>query len=190
MKAELVLMGKQIDMAPRAHRRTLVVVIYATLAVFMVCLWLLDRWRSSGTYVILATMLVNRWFLGGYYFGGLIKPFSGKGPRRETVLPPPPFLTLALRVYWPHPEEGEYRNDERELHQRDRVHYQAYQFILYIFLGFCLLANLGGHFLMRRPLLAYELFYGPVLVAIVIAYTLPQAILLWTEPDMEESPLA
>ena len=48
MKAELVLMGKRIDMAPRAHRRTLVVLIYLMMALLLACLWLLDRWRSSG----------------------------------------------------------------------------------------------------------------------------------------------
>jgi hypothetical protein len=30
------------------------------------------------------------------------------------------------------------------------------------------------------------LIYGVVLAAIVAALTLPQAILLWTEPDMED----
>jgi len=31
------------------------------------------------------------------------------------------------------------------------------------------------------------LIYGVVLAAIVVALTLPRAILLWTEPDMEET---
>jgi hypothetical protein len=185
MKAELVVMGKRIDMAPRVRRRMLVGLIYFMLAILMVCLWLLDRWRASGFFIFYATWLVNQWFLGGYYFGGLIKPFNGKGPRRRAD--PPPFQILTLHEYQPMPAKNEYRNDERELHQRDRAHYLAYQSMFFILSGFYLLVMLSGdfRFLARRPLLAYELFYGLVLVAIVIVNTLPQAILLWTEPDME-----
>ncbi|MDR3774528.1 MAG: hypothetical protein P4L26_14335, partial [Terracidiphilus sp.] len=98
MKAELVLVGKRVDMAPQAHRRTLVVFIYATLTALMAALFLADRWRTTGYYLVIATFLVNRLFLGGYNFGGLIKPFSGKPPQRSEA---PPFLLLALRVYRP-----------------------------------------------------------------------------------------
>jgi hypothetical protein len=38
-----------------------------------------------------------------------------------------------------------------------------------------------------------ELLYGGLLVALMLALSLPQAILLWTEPDMEreaEAPAA
>jgi hypothetical protein len=35
------------------------------------------------------------------------------------------------------------------------------------------------------PMSADVMLYGLVLAAIVVAITLPQAILLWTEPDME-----
>jgi hypothetical protein len=186
MKAKLVLMGKQIDMAPRAHRRTLVVLIYSMMAILLAGLWFVDRWRTSGIYLILATMLVNRWFLGGYHFGGLIKPFSSKGPlHRNPVFPPPPFLKLTLQEYSPEP----YHNDERELHQRDRAHYQAYQIITNSLVCFYMLAGWWGiflQFLTRRPLLANELLCGLALVAMVSALTLPQAILLWREPDIEE----
>ena len=39
MKAELVLMGKHVDMALRAHRRTLVAILYASLALVMAACW-------------------------------------------------------------------------------------------------------------------------------------------------------
>ena len=129
---------------------------------------------------------MNRWFLGGYNFGGLIKPFNSKGPfHRAPIFPPPPFLKLTSREY----RLESYHNDERELHQRDRAHYQAYQAITYILIFFYMLAGFWGNllrFLTRRPLLANELLCGLALVAMVTALTLPQAILLWTEPDMEE----
>jgi small-conductance mechanosensitive channel len=191
MRAELVLMGKRIDMAPRAHRRTLVVLIYCVLAVMLACLWALDRRHTFGIYMLFATLLMNRWFLGGYNFGGLIKPFNGKGPRR--AVNSPQTLMIALRLYRLEPEESEYRNDECELHQRDRAHYQAYQAIIYILAIFWLLSGWWGNFLRFlawMPLSANELLYGLALAAMVTAFTLPQAILLWTEPDMEESPVS
>ena len=187
MRAELVLMGKRLDMAARIHRRTLVVSIYAGLAMLMAALWSVDRWHTSGVYMIFATIFVNRLFLGGYNFGGLIKPFNGKAPRRSSYAETP-FLMLALRVYQPAPEENEYRNDEREVHLRNRAHYQAYKVLTIALTVLWLVAD----WKMKVPrLLAWMhvstdgLLYGLVLMAIVAALTLPQAILLWTEPDME-----
>lgn len=188
MRAELVLMGKRLDMAARVHRRALVVSIYVGLALLMAALWSVDRWHTSGVYMIFATILVNRLFLGGYNFGGLIKPFNGKAPRRSYA--ETPFLLLALRVYQPLPEESEYRNDEREVHQRDRAHYQAYQVLTIALTVLWLLADWkmkAPRLLAWMPVSADVLLYGLVLMAIVAAVTLPQAILLWTEPDMEEA---
>ena len=189
MRAELVLMGKRLDMAARVHRRVLVVSIYVGLAVLMAALWSADRWHTSGVYMIFATFLVNRFFLGGYNFGGLVKPFTGKAPRQSTMRETP-FLMLALRVYQPAPEESEYRNDEREMHQRDRAHYQAYQVLTIALTALWLLADWkmkAPRLLAWMPVSVDGLLYGLVLMAIVAALTLPQAILLWTEPDVEEA---
>jgi hypothetical protein len=185
MRAELAFFGKSLDMAPQAHRRTLVVLIYVALAALMAGLFFADHWRVSGYYLVLATFLVNRLFLGGYNFGGLIKPFNGKPPQRTEV---PPFLLLALRVYRPEPAESEYRSDERELQQRDRAHYQAYQTLAVVLAVLWLLTSWNTfkpQLLAWVPGSANLLIYGLVLAAIVAALTLPQAILLWTEPDME-----
>jgi hypothetical protein len=189
MRAELVLAGKRLDMAPRAHRRTLVALIYFVLAALMLVLFLADHWRTTGYYLVFATFLVNRLFLGGYNFGGLIKPFGANPPRRSSQ--PPPFLLLALHVYRPEPEESEYKSDERELQQRDRAHYTAYQCIAVVLVVLWLLATWNTfkpHLLAWIPLSPSLLIYGVVLAAIVAALTLPQAILLWNEPDMEDEP--
>jgi len=186
MRAELVLMGKRVDMAPRTNRRALVVLIYAGMAALMAGLWRLDGWRVTGVYLVFATIFVNRFLLGGYGIGGLIKPFSGKAPRRSDV--PPPFLMLALRVYQPAPDEREYRNDEREVRQRDHAHYQAYQAISVALAAIWLLADWklnASRLLAWVPVSADVMLYGLVLAAVVVAVTLPQAILLWNEPDME-----
>jgi hypothetical protein len=186
VKAELVLMGKRIDMAPRAHRRALVVMIYAGMVMLMAGLWMVDGWHVSGVYLVFATILVNRLFLGGYGFGGLVKPFNSKGPRRSDA--PPPFLMLALCIYQPPPEESEYLSDEREVRQRDRAHYLAYQALSVALAGMWLLADWklnSTRLLAWVPVSADVLLYGLVLAVVVVSVTLPQAILLWTEPDME-----
>lgn len=187
MRAELILMGRRMDMAPQAHRRTLVVLIYAALFAAMAGLWFVDRWRVTGVYMIFATILVNRLLLGGYNFGGLIKPFSGKAPHRR--IDPPPFLALGLRLYRPEPEENEYRNDERELQQRDHAHYIAYQGLAVGLAAMWLLADWQANaprLLAWLPGSAAVYLYGFVLGLVVVSQTLPQAVLLWTEPDMAE----
>jgi len=187
VRAELIVMGRRVDMAPRAHRRTLVVLIYAALALAMVGLWFLDRWRITGVYMIFATILINRLLMGGYNFGGLIKPFSGKAPSRR--IDPPPFLVLGLRLYRPEPEENEYRNDERELQQRDHAHYTAYQWLAVGLAAMWLLAGWQANaprLLAWLPGGAAIYLYGLVLGLVVVSQTLPQAILLWKEPDMAE----
>jgi len=185
-----MLMGKRLDMAPQSNRRTLVVLIYAGVALTMTGLWFLDRWRITGVYMIFATIAVNRLLLGGYNFGGLIKPFSGKAPRRKAD--PPPFLALGLRLYGPEPEENEYCNDERETQQRDRAHYTAYQGLASGLAAIWLIADWQANaprLLMWLPGGPAIYLYGLVLGLVVISQTLPQAILLWTEPDMAEPDL-
>ena len=187
MRAELVLMGKRVDMAPRTNRRVLVAILYASLAAAMAGCWFADRWHTSAAYLILLTIPFNRLFLGGFYFGGLIKPFSGKPPRRNTA--PPPYLLLALRVYKSEPEENEYRNDERELAQRNSAFYTAYAPITVFIALLWLLMNFRDHIprlLARFSVPIDSLLYGLATAAAITAVTLPQAILLWTEPDMEE----
>ncbi|HZB88880.1 MAG TPA: hypothetical protein VE291_09510 [Terracidiphilus sp.] len=188
MRAELVLMGRRIDMARRTHRRALVVAIYAALAVIIAVLWYFTHWRGTGAYVFWAAMLACRFFLGGYYTGGLVKPFNGKPPRQADI--PPPLLLLKLRVYQPvlSADESAYRNDERELNQRDRAHYLAYQAIGIAVVLQSLVASMRIIVPRLRnwpPMAPDQLYYGLSLITIALFLTLPQAILLWTEPDME-----
>jgi hypothetical protein len=173
-------------MAARYRRRTLLVLIYVALAAALIGLWFVDQWHTSAPYLLFVTFAINRLFLGGFAFGGLIKPFSGKPPRRSAA--PPPFLLLALRVYQPEPNENQYRNDEREIEQRNRAVYKAYQSLMIAVLGLWLLMNFRTNIprLLERLSIPIDgLLYGLATAAIMLALTLPQAILLWTEPDME-----
>lgn len=188
MNAELVLFGMRVNMAQRHRRRTLVIAIYAALTALMTTLWFFSHWRGTGVYVFWAAMLVCRLFLGGYYSGGLVKPFSGKAPKRSSM--PPPLLLLKLRGYQPvlAADDGAYRNDERELHQRDHAHYLAYQAIGVAVLVPWLLSSTRIIHSARFPwnaMTADEMYYGFLMAALTLFLTLPQAILLWTEPDME-----
>ena len=127
MNAELVFLGKRVSMAQRSRRRLLVVIIYALLASLVIASTTVADWRGVSPYVIWMALLACRLFLGGYYSGGLIKPFNGKS--RTLSDAPPSLLALKLRVYQPLPgANGEsYRNDERELRLRDLAHYRAYK---------------------------------------------------------------
>jgi hypothetical protein len=184
MNAELVFFGRRVDMAQRHRRRILVIVIYAVLAVVILAM---IQWRFAGAYLFWAILLACRLFLGGYYSGGLVKPFNEKGPARADQ--PSPLLLLKLRVYQPVAgANGEfYRNDERELRQRDRAHYRAYQAmaIASVVPWFYSIMRLRPELLGWIPFSVDVVFYGVMMVILTLFLTLPQVILLWTEPDME-----
>jgi hypothetical protein len=190
MNAEVVVLGRRISMARQTRRRALVVVIYAAFSMLLAVLWILTGWRGTGAWVIWAAILACRFFLGGYYAGGLVKPFNGKAPKEHQM--PPSLLALKLRVYQPVPagEDSAYRNDERELHQRDHAHYLAFQAVG---VAVCVPMFIASMRLIRPSLMSWipmppdAMYYGLTLVTIILFLTLPQAILLWTEPDMEEA---
>ncbi len=186
MRAELVLMGKRIDMASRLRRRSLVVGIYAAMAALTAAGWMIDRWHSTGSWLIWAALAACWLFLGGHYSRGLVKQFNSKGPRNADAMPTN--LQLIFGLYQLPSNVHEYRNDERELRERDRAHYQAYQG-----LGLALAVLwLPALWLVSKPqwmshlsLQLDQVVYGLIVVCFLLYVTLPQAILLWTEPDMQ-----
>jgi protein-S-isoprenylcysteine O-methyltransferase Ste14 len=188
MKAEIIFFGKRIDMAAQSRRRWLVVLIYAGLMALMVIGWFLDHWRTTGTYVLFAAFLANYLFLGGNTFGGLIKPFNGKAPRQTAQPSDLQLLKLYLFPKLIEPESNAFRNDERELRQRDYAHYLAFQAIC-VAVSLIWLVSASKISMPRLfsllPISTDLLLYGLALVTVLLALTLPQAILLWTEPDME-----
>lgn len=189
MRAELVLLGKRIDMARRTRRRALVIMIYAALALLIACTW---RWTGATSAttacVFYGAMAVCYLFLGGVYRTGLVKPFKYKPPlNRDTA---PSLLALKLNLYRPVLDiaRDEARNDEREVRQRDHAHYVAYQVLAFV----VMIPMLFGSLRIARPGLfplggisTGQFYYGLSLVAVVLFLTLPQAILLWTEPNMD-----
>ncbi len=186
MRAELVLMGKHINLASRSRRRSLVLLIYAVLSALGLCGWWIDRWRSSGLWLLWASLFACWLFLGGHYSRGLVKQFNGKRPRNADAMPTQ--LQLIFGLYRLPPDDSEYRNDERELRDRDRAHYLAYQGI-----GLALAALwLPALWLISKPewmnhlsLHMDQVLYGLIVICFALYITLPQSIMLWTEPDME-----
>ncbi len=85
------------------------------------------------------------------------------------------------------------RGDKREMHRRDHAHFLAYRFFSYLFVAALFAGYLTGPNPIT-PLLpaAVQAFVAElpkflVVAAIILYITMPQAILLWTEPDMEEA---
>ena len=109
----------------------------------------------NGVPLLLLATLVNGLILGGYGRRGLIKPFA----TQKLLCPSGPV------------------NDERELHRRDRMHFYAYRWVVILMiLGYFMSVRPFDHGLVGRALL---------LAGLVLGLTLPQALLLWTEPDVE-----
>jgi len=188
MNAELVLMGKRISMASRTRRRWLVVFIYVGLA-GITGLCTLYYSFTSACVVVIATWFVNGFFLGGDYLGGLVKPFTGK-PIESPILESIPGHLLKWGFHRAtKPTENDIRSDEREVLLRDRAHYVAYKVIVFAIM-FPLIAILdrkdGLHSLPASTVPLDRLLFNFFLVAWAIYATLPQAMLVWTEPDMEQ----
>jgi hypothetical protein len=128
MRAEFVFFRSHINMAPRVRRRWLVVLMYAGYAVWMVSSFcFLDHSHDVFDLMMYllfwpAGFIVNRYLLGGYGYGGLVKPFSNTEPWPHETQRDPHWLCLVLQLP-PSPDKIDYRNDERELHQRDHAHF-------------------------------------------------------------------
>jgi uncharacterized membrane protein len=132
-----------------------------------------------------------------FYYAALAAWIAGfcSGTRSALLLVLP--LMIALFLFAGYAGTGFEGGDEREIHRRDHAFFIAYQkmtFILYP--GLFIISVLGPNSLIV-PLfdLPYRkilevLPFGVVFALIGIYPTLPNAIILWTEPDLEEKPVA
>ena len=163
MNTEYSVGNIRIHFESRSRRRRLVVLVYAVMAVFDL--------RYAAYLVQGPDWLVRHvpWFvcLLGILFVVLFIVFT--------------WLTNDIRL----------RGDERETHRREHAYAKAYRPLGY-FLAAALFASFFRGLNPITPILpltirAYLLQLPFMLLfAIVLIYaTLPQAILLWTEPDME-----
>ncbi len=160
MKTDYVVGNIRIRFASQARRRWFVALFYAVLAVFDLAISHLIGKETTGASVIIGC---------GILFVGLWIIFT--------------WIAGDMRS----------RGDEREIYRRDHAHFLAYYFLGYGLMG----ALFAGYFRGPNPItpllpLALRAFLAQLpqvlLRATFFLYiTLPQAILIWTEPDMEEA---
>jgi hypothetical protein len=124
----------------------------------LIALWaaLIGTQGERAVLLLAASLFVNGIIFGGYGRWGLIKPFNTRTP-------------FGSPTPW--------HNDERELHRRDRMHFYAYRIVV----ALMVLAYFLGRYPFQHPEMSNTLMLG----AVVLGLTLPQALLLWIEPDME-----
>jgi hypothetical protein len=199
MKTELVLFGHRFDMATQERRRRLVTLVYVGFAALMTAGWFLDRWRVwSSMLIIFSASYVSRLVLGG--FGaegkGMVKAFLGNEVRARYNKDPNSSWSRLTRLTIPKIEDDrEYCSDEREVGRRDSAHELAYRRLGQVVIVTFLVAyfkNAAGPLLVGYgvlPSAAFfeKLIYGLLIASFILFLTLPQVILLWTEPDMEEA---
>ena len=163
MKTEYAVGNFRIRFESRARRRWFVALLYAALTVFDLAMCYLTAKATAGAWLISVVLILV------ILFGGLSIVFS--------------WIAGDMRG----------RGDEREMHRRDHAHYLAYYALFYFLVGELIVGNYHGPnpitpFLPQalRALLA-QLPYFLFLATFFLYLSLPQAILLWTEPDLEEA---
>jgi hypothetical protein len=162
MKTDFDLLGIRVNIALRSRRRWLVALIYAGFAALVIASFAFSGQFPGeftlGLIILFGFALLSKFLGGGSYRDGLVPPFTG--------------------------------GDERERNRRYRASYVAYQY-----LDFAFFPAVGAAFFKANPHNmpanpAARMFFDSLPFELLIAgcilyYTLPQVILLWTEPDME-----
>lgn len=159
----------------QGQRRSLVALYYALLLTFAIAA-LIKGAKDVG--YIIPQILTFGGLLGGIRVGGPIKPYSEAstlGAEKGRL------QTLNLEDRKPF-DDGTIFNalDERERSQRDMAHYRAYR-ILMLTLGIACVA----YWLSLNWTYAWIGTRGPMLAWMLLVYvlSLPQCVLLWTEPE-------
>jgi hypothetical protein len=196
MKTKLVLFGKHIDMATRTRRRWLVALFYGVFGALLVENWMIGSHTGGGFLTIEFTILVGP-ILGGYFARisgisggrGLVEPF-----RPQKILKYPESASFLRPSTLLHPvvdDDPELRTDERALRRRDYAHYVSYRF-LGALVAVAFIFEFAVNSILRddlesigmSPSSVNRIVYCLLQIGYISSMTLPQAILLWTEPDM------
>jgi hypothetical protein len=187
MRTELVLLGAHINMGSRRRRRALVVLVYLLLSGTLASAILWAPWTlgNAGVFLLLVA-LVNRLVFGGLTTRGLVQPFS-PDLRPIWFKDDPPPSSAIDRWFWRRsPSRKDLQTDERDERRRDRAHYLAYRVLACLTMTIWLLfATVREGPILETSGLPFNFALLAALAVAMLAMTLPQAILLWTEPDME-----
>jgi hypothetical protein len=166
------------SMVSRNNRRRLVAITYAILLVLMATLIIVSRLggRPHGYPLAVAWwgLLLVHGLVSRTIFGRLAK---------ETALPEPQGGELTSLSLTPQRRPRADHLDERELAVRNAAYYEAYRALaFYSVLAWVALAAITES-TASGVILVVQIIFMPVLA---MAVTLPQAVVLWTEPDVPE----
>jgi hypothetical protein len=155
-----------VSMNSRRNRRRLVVVLYLSIRIVITLAF--RSHISEITIFLIIFFLINPLIFSDFMFwgnkyGGLLKPFH---------------------------QDPERPNDEQELAARDAAHFRAYTTLVPLLLTLLLVPDWVPTRYSERLSPTQLLFYTRTSLwgLFAIAITLPQAILLWSEPDIDSEP--
>jgi hypothetical protein len=159
MNTEYAVGKFRIRFESRARRRCFVALVYSALAVFLLAGLFLSHKDINGAWITAGCgiLYVALWMIFSWIAGD--------------------------------PRAG---GDEREVHRRDHAHFRAYHIFSYFLLVAVIVFSFRGPNPIAQLLpLAFrgyfmQLPFVLLLAAALLYTTLPSAILLWTEPDMED----
>jgi hypothetical protein len=164
----------------RSTRRGLVVTYWCAMLLCSFAFLGHENFTAIGALLALQMLFLLPQVLGGVRTGGIVKPFRGVH-----------FVPLQERddvqTLFPAADSSSSYSqaalDERETHERDHVHFIAYTLVRWLALP---LFAVYGLFAFIWPAVLSEI--GPLFffVLTVTLWSLPQSLILWTEPDMEE----
>jgi hypothetical protein len=168
-------------------------IFYASFAALIAISWLIDPSGYGAAFMTIEFTILLGPILGGYLCGwfkpfnvGLVKPFGGNEALQYSAKK----NRSALSRYF-YPEEGfqGIHNDERELGRRDHAHFLAYRFVSIIIMIAFLIEFLDSSSLRRfvdiPETLVHRIIFLFLQAGYILSLTLPPAVILWTEPDME-----
>ncbi len=160
------------SMASRSHRRTLVAATYAILLALVAAILAAPPLggRVRSLWLLFLPLAFN--VVSHAVFGRMIDPMLPKPAGREAT-----GLGLTL------PSRAQDEPDEREMAVRNAAHYHAFRAATVYGLFYWTAIPLYWRLHASAIILLVLLFAIPLLTMLL---TLPQAIILWTEPDVPE----
>jgi hypothetical protein len=168
-----------LSFARRRTRRALVVAYWCFIAVYSCAFLPRGNFNWFGVLIAVQVFIQIPQMLGGVRAGGMVKPFRGIHwvplQKSEDV--------QSLSIISGSPAHAEDASlDERETGLRDRVHFVAFTLTRWLALFFFVLYGLIA---VTHP--AWLSQTGPFFLFLltVTLWSLPQTMILWTEPDME-----
>jgi hypothetical protein len=173
-----------IPLARRRTRRWMVVgywaLVLALLGLVAVSSTGHHRLFSNLSFVFVWLLVLVAQLLGGTGTGGPVRDFEGR-PAKGPMLIDNTIKTLidSTNRDW---QKEDRRLDERDIRERNAAHYKAYRIVVV----FIALTSIALVYLENPDLAWLSCLRMPVLwLLLIVAFSLPQTLILWSEPDME-----